>query len=148
MLALRDEVNKCLELARVDKLLGASLEAKVLLHIADTSLSTKISRWTDGRSASNSVDELRFFLLASQVELVSSSDEVMERSLCSLQNDELGVATGVLKADGFKCERCWHYHPSVESSPKYPGVCPRCVDSLSLMEFPEVAHPEVAHNSD
>ena len=60
------QVNRNLELARAEKALGASLEAKVLLHCADPAVSEALARWS---GASNGVDELRFLFLTSQVEL-------------------------------------------------------------------------------
>jgi len=142
VLALRDEVNKCLEQARVDKVIGASLEAKVLLHLADADLSAKLGEWADYHEGSNQVDELRFFLLASQVELVGSAEEVTTRSTYSAMSSEPQATIGVLKADGDKCERCWHYSTDIDCDPQYPGVCQRCSDSLILMGFPAVAEPE------
>ena len=29
-----------------------------------------------------------------------------------------------------KCERCWHYHPSVGSIADHPGLCERCDNNL------------------
>ncbi|NDA69725.1 MAG: hypothetical protein EBX63_01985, partial [Betaproteobacteria bacterium] len=29
-----------------------------------------------------------------------------------------------------KCERCWHYHPSVGSIAAHPGLCSRCDENL------------------
>mmetsp|Transcript_10182 Transcript_10182/g.33516 ORF Transcript_10182/g.33516 Transcript_10182/m.33516 type:complete len:1021 (+) Transcript_10182:19-3081(+) len=128
--SLRDEVNRNLELARAEKALGASLEAKVLLHCADPAVSEALARWS---GASNGVDELRFLFLTSQVELVASATEVTERSLFSSTREEGPAATvGIAAADGTKCERCWHFDPQ-EQSQTYEGVCPRCETSLSLM---------------
>jgi len=136
---LRDEANRCIELARADKAVGASLEAKLLLHVADAPLRETLSRWTGEGDAANGVDELRFFLLASQVELLDSAEAVEAASLHCLSRAEApAVTVGVAAADGLKCERCWHYHVDVSSSAKYPGVCPRCVEALSLMDFPAV----------
>lgn len=37
----------------------------------------------------------------------------------------MSIAVGVMAAEGTKCERCWHYSPSVALSgdSNYPGVC-------------------------
>jgi len=29
-----------------------------------------------------------------------------------------------------KCERCWHWEPTVGIDPEYPGICRRCVEAL------------------
>jgi len=137
--ALRDEANKCIERARADKLIGASLEAKLVVHVEDEALASALSKWRgEGAAGANGVDELRFFFLTSQVELVSSADEVKERTMYSSRSEEPAATLGITKAGGTKCERCWHYHEDVASSEKYPGVCPRCADSLDLMDFPAV----------
>jgi len=136
---LRDEANKCIEQARNEKQLGASLEARVLLHTTDEQLSAALGRWTASGDESNDVDELGYFLLTSQVELVDSAEEVAKLSSHVSTQEQLGATIGVARADGKKCERCWHYSPDAEYdadySEVYPGVCKRCASSLSLMGF-------------
>ena len=63
--ALRVEVNRAFEVARSASLIGATLEAKLLLHVEEPRLAAKLEAWAapDG----NGVDELRFLFLASQV---------------------------------------------------------------------------------
>jgi isoleucyl-tRNA synthetase len=34
------------------------------------------------------------------------------------------------KADGVKCERCWHWETDVGSSPEHPTICARCVEAV------------------
>jgi isoleucyl-tRNA synthetase len=129
--ALRDEVNKCLELARADKSLGASLEAKALVFSPDAGVTAALTRWAH---PTNGVDELRFYFQTSQVEVLSSAEEVQQRALFSVCRGEEPAATvGVTAADGTKCERCWHYHPETGADAHYGGTCPRCVASLTLM---------------
>ena len=53
---LRDTVNKAMEEARAAKTVGASLEAKLLVHSEDPTLRAALDK-TAG--ASNGVDELR-----------------------------------------------------------------------------------------
>ncbi|HEU5069331.1 MAG TPA: isoleucine--tRNA ligase [Verrucomicrobiae bacterium] len=36
----------------------------------------------------------------------------------------------VKKADGQKCERCWHWETDVGSSPEHPTICARCVEAV------------------
>ena len=55
-------------------------------------------------------DELRFLFITSAVSLEKGD---------------------VQKADGDKCERCWHILPTVNSNPAYPGLCPRCVENVA-----------------
>jgi isoleucyl-tRNA synthetase len=64
--ALRVEVNRAFEVARSASLIGATLEAKLLLHVEEPALAAALKTW-DTQSG-NGVDELRFLFLASQVE--------------------------------------------------------------------------------
>ena len=41
-----------------------------------------------------------------------------------------GLAVGVEKARGTKCERCWIYEESVGSDANHPTVCGRCLPNL------------------
>lgn len=129
--SLRDEVNRCIELARSEKAIGASLEAKALIHCADPAVAEALKRWS---ASTNGVDELRFFFLTSQVEVLATAEEVGERSLFSAKRSEGPAATvGIAAADGVKCERCWHYHPNTGANEHYAATCPRCAESLTLM---------------
>jgi isoleucyl-tRNA synthetase len=59
-------------------------------------------------------DELRFALIVSQASLVRGE----------------ALHVGVSRANGAKCERCWHYSPLVGSIAEHPSLCPRCHGNL------------------
>ena len=61
---LREAVNGTLEKARIGKAIGASLEARVLLHVADPGLRGRLARLD---AESNGADDLRFLFIVSQV---------------------------------------------------------------------------------
>ncbi|HEY9652232.1 MAG TPA: class I tRNA ligase family protein, partial [Coleofasciculaceae cyanobacterium] len=125
---IRTEVNKVLEQARVEKMIGASLESKVLLYVPDTSLRERLATLNPSDSLSgNRVDELRYLFLTSQVELLDSPDAI-QTAPYNLQSDKLGV--GVVKADGEKCDRCWNYSVQVGKSQEHPLLCERCIPAL------------------
>jgi len=95
-----------LEKARQAKLIGKSLEAKLTVNgngqmLADARLH---------------LDSLRELLNVSQVRLASTGGETM-------------FAT-VSKADGQKCERCWHWESDIGRSPEHPTLCGRCVAAV------------------
>ena len=121
---IRTEVNKVLEQARVDKAIGSSLEAKVLLYVADEAKAAVYSL----KSASNCVDELRYLFITSQVELLDSQERLQGLKY-KLQSDTLGI--GVVDAEGQKCERCWNYSEHVGESSEHPTICDRCVSALA-----------------
>ena len=52
----------------------------------------------------NGVDQLRYLLIASQVELLDSPEAVAVVQY-NFQSDNLSI--GVVAADGKKCDRCW-----------------------------------------
>jgi isoleucyl-tRNA synthetase len=121
---VRQDVNKVMEQARVEKLIGASLDSKALLYIPAASLRQQLTQMNPTQSdIQTGVDELRYLFLASQVELVDSATPI-EALKFYLQGD---VATvGVTSAEGHKCDRCWNYSTSVGLSQKHPLLCDRC----------------------
>ena len=103
--AIRDEVLKALEEARIEKQIGSSLEAKVVLT---TDAATT-------RFLLDYFDQLRYIFIVSQVEVH--------------EGEKFGVE--IQKADGEKCERCWNYSVRVGEFVEYPTVCERCNDALA-----------------
>ncbi len=105
-------VLQALEEARVAKVIGSSLDARV--EIAATGASYDLLlRYRD---------QLRYIFIVSQVEL-TRSDEGAD-----------GFVVKVLPAEGEKCERCWNYSTRVGESSRYPNVCERCVAALEEIE--------------
>ncbi|NJO98979.1 MAG: isoleucine--tRNA ligase, partial [Pleurocapsa sp. CRU_1_2] len=122
---LRDEVNKVMEQARTAKAIGSSLDAKVLLHVSDGELKNKLAAYNSSNTLSEkNVDELRYFFLASQVELVDYLPDSEYKS----ESDIANIA--VVKAEGEKCDRCWNYSVSVGSFAEDPTICDRCNAAL------------------
>ncbi|OUC15717.1 MAG: isoleucine--tRNA ligase [Alkalinema sp. CACIAM 70d] len=125
---LRTEANKVLEQARAAKDIGSSLEAKLLIYVADDAWKSVLQTLNPSDSQSgNRVDELRYLFLTSQVELVESADLVsgMKYALSS-EAWSLGVAD----AEGQKCDRCWNYSTHVGQSEEHPLLCDRCVEAI------------------
>jgi isoleucyl-tRNA synthetase len=125
---VRQEVNRVLEQARNAKAIGSSLEAKLLLYVADLELRQTLAAMNPSDSLSgNRVDELRYLFLTSQVELLDSPAK-LEGLKYQSQSDALGV--GVVDAEGEKCDRCWNYSIHVGESKAHPLLCERCVPAL------------------
>ncbi|MBN6710135.1 isoleucine--tRNA ligase [Haemophilus haemoglobinophilus] len=115
LLKVRAEVNRVLEQARNDKLIGAGLEAKVTVYAND-----------DIRPLLEQLgNELRFVLITSQaiVKPLSEAD-VAEGELA-------GLAVKVERADGEKCPRCWHFSTDIGSHAEHPHICGRCVENVA-----------------
>ncbi|CDN11178.1 Isoleucyl-tRNA synthetase [Richelia intracellularis] len=122
---IRTDVNKVLEQARIDKQIGSSLEAKILLHVSDEKFSSAVKPMLN---SSNGVDELRYLFITSQVELLDTPARLEELKY-TLQSDAWGI--GVVDAEGKKCDRCWNYSTHVGESSEHPLLCERCVDALA-----------------
>ncbi len=106
--SIRDEVLKALEEARGGKVIGSSLEAKVVLTVDKDTTYFLLDYFND----------LRYIFIVSQVEVHEGGSFRVE----------------IQKAGGAKCERCWNYSLQVGESEKYPTVCERCVVALQAIE--------------
>ncbi|MGL5875425.1 MAG: isoleucine--tRNA ligase [Xenococcaceae cyanobacterium] len=125
---LRNEVNQVMEQARKEKAIGSSLDAKVLLYIADAELKQKLEKFNPANSLSGDrVDELRYLFLASQVELLDSVETIQK---ANYKSESDLVSVGVVKADGHKCDRCWNYSTRVGEFKEDPTICDRCNEAL------------------
>jgi len=112
--AVRRVVTGALELQRTAKVIGASLEAAPVVHVADTAI----------LAALRSVD-FADLCITSGISL-SGDPEPQE----AFRLPELpGVGVVFEKAEGQKCERCWKVLPDVGSH-KHPGTCARCNEVL------------------
>ncbi|ALF56123.1 isoleucyl-tRNA synthase [Nostoc piscinale CENA21] len=123
---IRTDVNKVLEQARGEKLIGSSLESKILLYVKDEQLRSSVN--TLNPEVGNGIDELRYLFLSSQVEMLDSADKLQDVKYNS-QSDSWGI--GVVNADGEKCDRCWNYSTHVGESQEHPLLCERCVPALA-----------------
>ena len=114
LLTVRQAVNKALESARKEKVIGGALEADITLFV-DESLATTL-----GRLGS----ELRFVLLTSSVTVKPLPEAV------NAQDTELkGLKVAVAKSEAEKCGRCWHHVADV--SAEHDHMCGRCVSNVS-----------------
>jgi isoleucyl-tRNA synthetase len=125
--ALRALVNRQLESCRSGGQLGASLEACVQLEFsaAEASNATRDALAWLGDSAHPSVDNLADWLLVSQLQLGGSAPAAV-----LAEASEEGITVRIAKADGQKCERCWHYETDIGQHSSHPTLCGRCVAVL------------------
>ncbi len=114
LLKVRAEVNRVLEQARNDKLIGAGLEAKVTVYASE-----EIRPLLEQLG-----NELRFVLITSQVVVKPlSKADVAESELT-------GLAIKVERADGEKCPRCWHFATDIRSNKEHSHICGRCIENV------------------
>jgi isoleucyl-tRNA synthetase len=123
---VRDEVLGWLEKMRASKLIGSSLEARVVVHAYG-------KRY---QLLKRHEDQLRYIFIVSKVELVEKVG-VSDDPLYETPNDLFAVE--VHRAEGEKCERCWNYSVRVGESARYPTACERCVEALTEIEREEEA---------
>ncbi|MBH9579818.1 isoleucine--tRNA ligase [Staphylococcus felis] len=113
-MALRDDVNRALEVARNEKVIGKSLEAKVKI----------------GNSSSfDTVEFLQSFNDLHQLFIVSQVEVVDEPNGTEYQYGNIEITF----ADGEKCARCWNYSDSLGSVGEMTELCPRCQEVVKTL---------------
>ncbi len=110
----RRVVTGALEVQRTAKVIGASLEAAPVVHVADTAI----------LAALRSVD-FADLCITSALNLTADPEPAEAFRLPEVP----GVGVVFEKALGHKCERCWKVLPDVGTH-KHPGTCKRCNDAL------------------
>ncbi len=117
LLYVRTVVQGALEMRRREKLIGAPLEAKVLL--VATRQSHEILKSAD----------LPALFIVSQAELELVQTIPMEGMLLSEPGAGFAVRD-IVRAVGSKCERCWNYRPAVGTFKDHPTLCDRCLEAI------------------
>jgi isoleucyl-tRNA synthetase len=123
LLHLRVKFLPYLEKARQAKEIGKALDAK--LSLDDSATESGLDWKTIGLHFSRStiphwdnqacIDPLRELLNVSQFEIRKKD------------NRESVLVT---KADGQKCERCWHRETDIGQNAEHPTICGRCVEAV------------------
>ena len=108
LLAVRDEVNRALEIARQSKEIGTSLGATVSISAGGET----------GALLRRSEADLPMLFIVSQVKLDDTGPEALSVS--------------VTRAEGEKCQRCWRIVPDVSRAADTDGLCSRCIAALAL----------------
>jgi isoleucyl-tRNA synthetase len=103
---IREIANKKIEEKRAGGLVGASLQAELVIHCDDTTYDTLASLGQD----------LKFVFITSQVSLVKVQGA--------------GLTIEVKASTATKCERCWHYTDDVGTVATHPTLCGRCAGNL------------------
>ncbi len=105
--AVRSDVTKALEEARVANLIGSSLQAEVEIRASGARYDALASLG----------DDLKFVLITSAATVVKVDAET-----------DQGV--DVIASKYLKCERCWHYRADVGAHVEHPTLCSRCFSNL------------------
>lgn len=113
---IRTDVQKALELARNEKVIGKPLEAKVILH-AQGELADFLKA---------ELEALPEIFITSAVELADGEG--------SVKGEVKGLSITVAKADGEKCERCWKFSDTVGSDSEHPTLCAHCAATMKEIQ--------------
>ena len=106
---IKEIVSKKLEEARAQKIIGHSLNAKVILY-------------AEGNLYNFIKDNLKLL----QSVLITSGLEVEENK----RDAEVKLGVKIEQAEGEKCERCWMYSTTVGEDKENPTICHRCSEVL------------------
>lgn len=105
LLEARAIASKEMEELRRQKIIGASLDAKITVQAPESVLKVLEAY----------APSLREFFIVSQILVKPGSELTVEAA----------------KADGVKCERCWHYDVKTGADARFPSFCPKCVEALT-----------------
>ena len=107
MIELKNTVAKELELARANKVIGNSLDAKVTLQSSGETL----------KFLKDNEELIKTVLIVSGLKIEESDNNSDDSKLSIKDNLKIEVE----HATGEKCDRCWMYDDHIED-----GLCPRC----------------------
>ncbi len=106
-MGLREDVLKALENARNEKIIGKSLNAKLLIYPKGK---------VEAMLKKVKVNLAQIFIV--------SQIEVMDEGFGTYKGDDVSI--DVLPAEGKTCDRCWQIVEEVNED----GVCPRCAEVI------------------
>ncbi|CAL4042498.1 isoleucine--tRNA ligase [Buchnera aphidicola] len=118
LIIIRNEVNHVLEQARLNKKIGTSLEASIILYV-DTDTKKKLKLLGT---------ELKFFFITSDCQV---KDYISAPSSAIKSKIIKNIKIDCNKHKGKKCLRCWHYVNHLEYNHLYSNICSRCIKNTS-----------------
>jgi isoleucyl-tRNA synthetase len=105
LLRLRGIIGQAIEHARQEKVIGNTLEARVVLN-SDSDVTEQISK-----------EELEEFFILSDLTIQQAKEP----------------SASVTKTPYKKCARCWRHRPTVGTSQAHPDLCDRCESVVAAM---------------
>jgi len=105
-LRLRAVIAQAIESARQEKLIGNTLEARVVLN-SDSDVTRDIDH-----------QELEEFFIVSDLTIHQAKE----------------ASASVTKTPYKKCARCWRHRPTVGASSTHPDLCDRCESVVTAIE--------------
>ncbi|MPN57936.1 Isoleucine--tRNA ligase [bioreactor metagenome] len=111
LLAIRDDVNKAMELSREKKVIGKSLEAEVTIDVTEEDVHL-FNELLHGN--------LKQFLIVSEVHV--------EHHTSYPQYEVSRI--NITPAEGTTCPRCWNVSKQGDTD----GLCPRCQEIINKLK--------------
>jgi isoleucyl-tRNA synthetase len=123
LFAIRTAASRLLEGMRATGAIGASLQAKLVVH-ADAATRARYAEVAP---------ELRFFFITSELtlaDLAVKPDPTERGDVQGADVEGAEVWVAAQPSDAPKCIRCWHYRTDVGIVPAHPELCGRCVENV------------------
>ena len=126
ILLIKDLVYKALEIARQDKKIGKSVEAKIILFPKSKDIYDLLKKYDV---------ELPTIYIVSQVsvnDLNKKYDKNLVIEYSTIDSDICFIV--VTKANGDKCPRCWKYSDSIGKNKKHLTICDLCAHAVEVID--------------
>ena len=120
---VKNLVYKTLEIARANKKIGKSLEAKVHVFTVNKDIFNDLKLFNKA--------ELEAVFIVSQLVVHNLNEKYnnnIDEEYSVVSDEECTVV--VAKADGEKCPRCWKYSTDIGHDAKHKPVCKACADAV------------------
>lgn len=116
IIAIREQINRVIEIRRNEGVIGSSLAADVTIYGSNTLCS----------ALEKLGDEVKFLTITS-----SATVKPIHAAKHLLDDAESGeLVVEVLQSEYKKCIRCWHQTADVGANPEHPEICLRCVENI------------------
>ncbi|MEF3254052.1 MAG: isoleucine--tRNA ligase [Deferribacterales bacterium] len=115
LIDIKKEVNKALEIARGEKLIGHPLDAKVELFLKESDMS--ICQLDEG------IEKL---FIVSEVII----DDINNAGEGCYSSEDGDIKVRIIASQNPKCERCWVKSDTVGENKDHPTLCKRCVENI------------------
>ncbi len=115
---VKKDTLKAIELKRAEKVIGTSLEAKLVLYIKDD----KTKSWLKELG-----NDIKTIFQVAEVDIADEKAGDLEEYNSSFIKVE--------KSGGKKCVRCWNYTDDIGSNSAHPELCARCTGIVKDMHL-------------
>ena len=111
---IRNFVKKALEEKRKQKIIGSSLESRVVLHCS--------------KEIFDFLNKMKNLL---KTVFIVSEVEILEDDVGEFEFENFGIKIDIEKPYGNKCERCWSYSSFVGKNSEHKTLCERCCEVVN-----------------